>query len=124
MELNPNVEFYSITAQNGILHVEVKKRIYLGELTALMAEMKKKGVEMGIYKLLLDVSKIDFRDLTIAERHDLGIAGAQLFAGGFRVALVVQKQFINKHGENVASNRGADVLVCDSFEEAYIWLGK
>jgi hypothetical protein len=116
--------FYTLTEEDGILIAHVSKRVSVAEFKELSLDMVQKARKKNINKLLAEGLSVDFGDLTTLERHDIGVAAAEILKGEFKAVAVIQKQFINKHGENVANNRGADVLVTDSMDEAIRWLLK
>ncbi len=114
--------YYIIAEVNGVLTSTVGKRVSVDEFREMLIELKRIAVEKKMDKLLVNAISIDFKDLTMSERHDIGLAAAEILKGDFKGACVIQKEFINTHGENVANNRGANVLVIDKLEDAYEWL--
>jgi hypothetical protein len=122
MEAPTLKSFYTLSEANSILTITVHKRFSVSEFKEILVDIKEYALGKNITKLLLDAYTVDFSDLKMSERHDIGLVAAELLKGGFKAVMVVQKPFINKHGENVANNRGADVLVTDSIEEARQWL--
>lgn len=114
--------FYIIAEVDGVLTSTVGKRFSVDEFRLMLIELKETAIKKKINKLLVNITSVDFKDLTMSERHDLGFGAAEILKGDFKGACVIQKEFINKHAENVANNRGANVLVVDTLEEAYKWL--
>ena len=116
--------YYVVADVGGVLTGTINKRVSVNEFRTMLIELRDIALEKKVHKLLLNGISVDFNDVTLSERHDIGLAAAEILKGDFRAALVIRKEFINKHGENVANNRGATVLVIDSLNEAYEWLMK
>ena len=72
--------------------------------------------------ILVDISKLS-GNLDTLSRYTLGIAVADKLSGR-RVAVVGEKEKINKVGENTAVNRGANMFVTHDPEDALNWLLK
>jgi hypothetical protein len=71
---------------------------------------------------LINGIAINFEDLTLLERHEIGLITAEVLNGEISESCVVLKEYITGHAENVARNRGADVLVTHDLSEAHSWL--
>jgi hypothetical protein len=122
---NSSLQPYKISEiKKGVLTATVTKRVSVNEFMNILIDMKQNALKININKLLIDASSADYTGFNMSERHDYGLAAVEILKGDFRTALVAKKQFINKHGENVANNRGAHVLVTDNVDEAYEWLLK
>ena len=115
---------YEITEEKGILIGRLYRPIKVNEFREMLNDMKQAALKKKTNKLLIDAIKVDFNYLTLSQRHDWGLATAEILKGDFRGALIAQKQFTLRHGELVANNRGADVFVTHDEVEAREWLRK
>ncbi len=115
--------YYQLEVLSNTVICSVSKRISIEEFQGIMDHIVKIVLAKNANKMLLDFSKVDFSDLTMLERHRSGLIVAEMWKGR-KAAAVVQKQFINKHAENVANNRGGNVLITHDYNEAMNWLSK
>ncbi len=115
--------YYQIDVSGDTVVCLVSKRISVDEFCHIMDRMVETAQVNGISKILVDFSKVDFSDLTVLERHKVGLKVAEVWRNK-KAAAVVQKEYINKHAENVANNRGGNVFVTDNYKEAVNWLSK
>src|SRR5690242_2744227 len=113
--------YYRLKVLNDTVICDVSKRISIEEFSRIMNHIGKFAETEKACKMLIDFSKIDFSDLTMLERHRAGLIVAELW-GSRKASAVVQRQFINKHAENVANNRGGNVMITHDYNEACKWL--
>jgi hypothetical protein len=103
------------------LHITDSRELDSSNLEKLLNDILTHGKESNHSKILVDLSsaaiKLDFMDY-----HMGGVEFAKLFYG-FKVAFVfgeIKKDY--SYGETVAKNRGADICLFTSIEEAREWL--
>jgi hypothetical protein len=113
--------FYTLNVSNETVLCKVSKRISVEEFQQILDHINKVAEEENARRMLIDFSSIDFSDLTMSERHRVGLIVAERW-GHRKAAAVVERQYINKHAENVANNRGGNVLATHDYDEAYNWL--
>jgi hypothetical protein len=115
--------YYTLQVLNNIVICRVSKRISIQEFYHIFDHIVETAKVENADRMLVDFSSVDFSDLTVLERHKIGLKVAEAWRNKKAVA-VVQKEYINKHGENVANNRGGNALVTDDYNEAINWLSK
>ena len=76
----------------------------------------------GNFKMLLDALGIEGIDIPTVERYYMGIEAAEQLNYKVKLAVVWHKEYVNYFGETVAVNRGANVGVFGSTEQAIKWL--
>jgi hypothetical protein len=74
-----------------------------------------------LYKILFNLIGVQ-GDQSVIDRHMLGERTAALFRGKYKIAAIARKEAINKHAENVAFNRGVNILVTHDKEAGLNWL--
>lgn len=67
------------------------------------------------------VDAFNLPDVSETEKFYMGKLGAKIFGARFKCALL-RKKHVGKFMENVAVNRGAQLLVTDNEKEALQWL--
>ncbi len=77
-----------------------------------------------IYNVLINALKVNGTNLPTMDRYFLGETIAKLLGPKIKLAVVWPGQHINKFTENVAVNRGTQILVVSEVETAKIWLLK
>jgi hypothetical protein len=75
----------------------------------------------GLTKVLGDIRGVQ-ENIPTFDRYELGVALARILGGRIQFALLAPSAIIDKTGENSAVNRGGNVFVTDSLEEALRWL--
>jgi hypothetical protein len=121
MNASDSETFYHLNVFNSTVICTVSKRISIEEFYLIIDHIREVAETEDAEKMLIDFSKINFSDLTILERHRVGLKVAETW-GSRKAAAVVQQKYINKHAENVANNRGGNVLATDDYEKACQWL--
>src|SRR5262249_312713 len=117
-------DYVTLSVSDGIVVADITQNVSAGEYRRLLIKMKKVAAEHNITRLLANAKAVDLSLQTTTEKHDIGLAAADVLGSKYRCACIIQKEFINKHSENVAINRGADVLVTSTLEEALAWLNR
>jgi hypothetical protein len=121
MDILVSENCYQLEVLNNTVICKVNKRISVKEFSHMIDHVLEIAKTSSASKMLIDFSKVDFSDLTMLERHRAGLKLVEAW-GHRKVAGVVQKEFINKHLENVANNRGGNVFTTHDYEEACNWL--
>jgi hypothetical protein len=75
----------------------------------------------GLRKILADIS-MSQESIPVFDRFQLGIEMANVFGNKIKMAILAPPAMIDKLGENSAVNRGAQVFVTSSREQALEWL--
>jgi len=77
-----------------------------------------------IFNVLINALKVNGTNLPTMDRYFLGEAIAKLLGPKIKLAIVWPGEHINKFTENVAVNRGTQLLIVGDFETAKKWLLK
>jgi hypothetical protein len=86
-----------------------------------MREALKLCDKSGLTKILADVRSLD-QNIPVSDRFKLGVEFANLLGAKYKLAILARPDFIDKTGENTAVNRGGQVFVTSSMDEAIKWL--
>jgi len=114
---------YTLTIEDG---PEYLKLTAVGdhsaaEMYAFIDEIKAEAVRNGSSKVLVD-SFLYSTLMTEADKFALGSHLARTFGPRLKVAIMLPAEHISKLGELTAKNRGANLLVTSSENEAIAWL--
>ena len=77
-----------------------------------------------IYNVLINGLKVNGTNVPTMERYFIGETIAKTLGPKIKLAVVWPREHINKFTENVAVNRGIQILVVGDFETAREWLLK
>ena len=111
----------TIEAKGEYIFVEYDEPYLKSVLIEMMRETHQKSKELGCYKLLGDISKMRGSVGTM-DRFEMGVRGADLFRGGYKIALVYQPEEINRFAETVSVNRGLNARIFGDKKDALEWL--
>jgi hypothetical protein len=75
----------------------------------------------GLTGILADVRSLD-QTIPVSDRFKLGVEFANLLGAKYKLAILARPDFIDRTGENTAVNRGGQVFVTSSMDEATKWL--
>ena len=78
----------------------------------------------NIYNVLINGLKVNGTNVPTMDRFFLGETIANLLGSKIKLAIVWPGEHINKFTENVAVNRGTQLLIVGDFETAKEWLLK
>lgn len=90
------------------------------ETRALLLTIRGLAEQAGQTRILLNALALP--SPSRAERYHVGEVMAEIFPGGYRIALAFPPQLINGFSENVAVNRGASMRVTGDEASAFAWL--
>jgi len=76
----------------------------------------------NIYNVLIHALKVKGTNLPTMDRYFLGETIAKILGPKIKLAIVWPGEHINKFTENVAVNRGTQLLIVGDFETAKEWL--
>lgn len=93
------------------------------ELQDLVPAIKTAADKSGFNRALLDARLVAGR-MTESEKFFVGTKIAEVFGSKLKAAIVMRPGDVTKMGEMAAVNRGAHILVTESFDEAATWLLK
>ena len=111
-----------IENRTNYLFVEFDDAYQLEVILSLMREVAEVCRQQKFSKVLVDLSNMPGK-ISIMDRFQMGVAGANTFRGVAQVALIYRKDEINRFAETVGVNRGANVAVFGDAESAKKWLG-
>ena len=89
----------------------------------LLSQIITKAEEYKRTRILVDARAVSAPEQDF-QRFLVGQLISKMFGPPYRLAIVYKAELINKFGENVAVNRGAQMVVVDTEEEALGWLAK
>lgn len=92
------------------------------EIGELLTTLKKLLEENNRKRILIDA--VDITIPSEIEKFSIGEMGVNVLGGGIKVAVFVNPEYINKFFENVAVNRGGQLYVAGTEQEALGWLLK
>lgn len=114
---------YSFTfyRKEGYLSFVVKGKYIFNELNDLIEVVRNKSDEFSCPKILFDFTAVEglMPDL---DKYKIGIKVAGEITGRIRMAIIDRPENINKFGETVSLNRGANVRVFNNNPLALQWL--
>ncbi len=110
-------------ARAGYLYVEGQGASDVKTIRQALSTIKAQADECGLSRILINARQVN-RPMVGLDRFWMGEYIAELFGPRYRIAVLYVKEFINKFAENVAVNRGADLLVTHDDAEALEWLMK
>ena len=110
-----------IKRKKGYLSVEYAKPYNIDDLLSFSKEALEISKAEGYKKLFLDISKMPGR-IKPMERYEVGVKAATLFRYKLKVAVLYKTEEINRFAETVALNRGMNVKIFNTKEEAISWL--
>jgi len=111
----------TIEAKGDYIYVKYEEAYSKKIIIELMEETYKKSNELGCYKLLGDISTMEGKVSTI-DRFEFGVKGANLFRGGYKIALIYRPEEINRFAETVSINRGLRARIFSDKDTALKWL--
>ena len=91
------------------------------ELQKLVEVIKAAAAEAECDQALLDARQVTGR-MTESEKFFVGTKIAEVFGSRLKAAVVMRPGDVTKMGEMAAVNRGARLLVTESYDEATAWL--
>jgi hypothetical protein len=111
----------SFDVKDDYLRVTLTGRFPAAESRELLLMIRARAEEFARTRLLVDAlgmgpPRIEFH------RYLMGELIAEIFRSKYKIAVVYFPELINKFAENVATNRGAHVLVTGSEAQALEWL--
>jgi hypothetical protein len=106
--------------ESGYLRVELSGEWNLGELKGLAKTIQIRVEEGGHRKILIDALRTTTAP-NLSSSFFFGEYISTLFLG-FKIALVIRKEFISGLLENVAVNRGVFLSVFSDKQSALKWL--
>ena len=114
---------YEVKKRPGFILVTVTRRVTTEMARSICETIPALAREWGVSNVLIDVQNIPSPTNDI-ERYQYAVQLAQHF-GGLAVAFVRPQSYHDPRnfGETVAVNRGANLRVCSTLDEAYDWLG-
>lgn len=90
------------------------------EIDEIITNIKRLIDENNRKKVLIEA--IDIMIPSEMEKFYIGEMGAGVFGGKIKMAMVTKQEYINKFFENVVVNRGGQLFVAGSEQEALRWL--
>ncbi len=110
-----------VKEQPGYLQIDSTGDFSLPALFEFIDRVKEEAVKSGHHRILVNSLEIK-GELSEADRFRAGQKTAEVFGSRFRVAVLMPAGKITKMAELAASNRGANLLMTDSENEAREWL--
>ncbi len=101
--------------------IVVKGSLSLQNLKDCADAVKNTQEKYGTDKILMDIYEMT-GEIVEFDRYRLGEYAAKILPRSIKVAVIMESKHINKFFENVATNRGIDVIVVDNKKEALNWL--
>lgn len=92
------------------------------EISSVIEALRRKLADCNRTKMLIDTH--DAKPPSEMEKFYMAEMGAEIFGSNVKTAVITHPQYINKFFENVAVNRGGDVIVTDNEKDALGWLLK
>lgn len=94
-----------------------------GSASELFVDVRRMSEETGMKKVYLNCWDM-MPPTNDYVRYESGVEMARVWNSDLKVLAVWRSRFITRFLENVARNRGVDVLVTDNEEEGMSWLMK
>lgn len=111
----------ALEPEDGYLQVTLRGRHPSRTYPELLRSIRDEATRLGLYKILVDGRGLAAPPSEM-DRFQVGVAIAELFGQRFKIAIVYRPELINKFVEDVAVNRGADLLVVGDEVRAIEWL--
>ena len=111
----------TVAAESEYLRVTTVGKYDFTGLFPLLDLVKNEATKADRCNVLIDSRGLE-GNMTEAERFEGGQKIAELFAGRYKLAVVMPPHTITRLGELTASNRGARFHVTDSEADAIEWL--
>lgn len=112
----------SLKDANGYLLVDVEGDWEPVDISNKLELVATAAQERGYTRVLIDARKLSAPKGEFC-RFLVGEDTAKLFRGKAKITVVYHQELINKFAENVAVNRGAQILVTPTIDDALNWLG-
>ncbi|MBN2390526.1 MAG: STAS/SEC14 domain-containing protein [Anaerolineae bacterium] len=112
---------FSVEDADGYLMVRVQGEWTADEFGQVMREAANIAQQRGFTRILGDARELAAPKTEFA-RFQAGQQAVKYFGFDFKVAVVYAEEFINKFAENVAVNRGVNLRIYSSLDEAVSWL--
>lgn len=94
----------------------------LPAILALLKEVEENAAKTGNYRYLFDLRESE-EGFSVADKYNLGVHLARMFASKYRVAVLIRKEHITGFLQTVSSNRGAtDFTITDDEAAAKAWM--
>lgn len=90
------------------------------EIDEIISNIKRLIDENNCKRILIEA--IDITMPSEMEKFHIGEMGVRVLGGKVKMAVIAKKEYINKFFENVAVNRGGQLFVAGSEQEALNWL--
>ena len=112
----------AITNRGDCLIVEYSGPTDPEHIIPLMQEAALECSRRGCQRILADLRQASTM-MSLLDRFDLGVLGAEMFRGISQVAIVAPASEDNASSESVAVNRGLSARITADMDEALRWLG-
>jgi hypothetical protein len=107
--------------RDGYVRFDVAGSWSLSEIFRLIDLVRKETDAAAVDRALVDLREVP-GPIAEMDRFFAGQRVAAVLKNHIRLAVVARAEYINKFGENVAVNRGAQMAVMSSEEHAMTWL--
>lgn len=112
----------SMKLVDHFLHVSVAGDWDAFAMVEALQSIRGEARKHDVSRIMIDCRELGAPKAEI-DRHKAGEAVAVALPAPFRTAVIYRRELINKFVEDVATNRGAHILVTDTPRDAMNWLG-
>jgi hypothetical protein len=113
---------YFFVGENNHIVMTVSGDYDFDDFKTYLKIIHAKCEQEGIFKMLLNALDVEGIDIPTLERYFLGVEAADQLTYRVKLAVAWHREYINYFMETVAVNRGGNVGVFGSSEQALEWL--
>lgn len=113
---------YSSINKEHYLYIRIDGLYVFNELLMMIEKVKNDCIKNNQHRVLINMMDLDKFNASIIERFNLGEKLASHMNFDIKMGVCGQKEYINFFAETVARNRGMNLRVFYSEEEALRWL--
>lgn len=111
-----------IKNKTDYLLVGISGKFNLREMQSFFNEIKSQLVGQKLNKILADISGMDMSEMSDFERFAISEGLTKAFDINYKFAVVMKKEMYHGFGENVILNRGVNMKIFFSIDEAKEWI--